>query len=119
MNRRKFIATATTASVAAALTPFHAFAAGTGPMPTARKLPRWRGFNLTQKVSARRGGNPPFSESDFALLEEWGFDFARLPLSYLCWATADEPTKLREPELEHLEDAVELGRKHGVHVNLN
>src|SRR5204862_5814238 len=64
-------------------------------------------------------GNPPFPESDFALLEEWGFDFARLPLSYLCWSTADEPTELREAELKHLDEAVEFGRKHSVHVNLN
>lgn len=119
MNRRSFLVQTSAASIAVALTPRGAFAAETKPTPTAKKLPRWRGFNLTQKVHARRDGNPPFRESDFALLEEWGFDFARLPLSYLCWATAGEPTKLREPELKHLEHAVELGRKHGVHVCLN
>jgi endoglucanase len=119
MNRRTFLATTAVASFAAALTSPPAFAAETKPAPTAKKLPRWRGFNLTQKVHARPEGNRPFPESDFALLEEWGFDFARLPLSYLCWATADEPMKLREGELKHLDDAVEFGRKHGVHVNLN
>ena len=119
MNRRTFLATTAAASVAAALTPAASFAADTKPSPTAKKLPRWRGFNLTQKVHARRDGNPPFAESDFVLLAEWGFDFARLPLSYLCWATADEPVKLREAELQHLDDAVEFGGKHGVHVNLN
>ena len=119
MNRRTFLTTTAAASLAAALTPPGAFAAEAKPMPTARKLPRWRGFNLTQKFHARRDGNPPFRESDFALLQEWGFDFARLPLSYLCWATAEEPLKLREPELKHLEEAAELGRNHGVHVCLN
>ena len=119
MNRRTFLANAATASVAGALAPGIAFAAETKPAPTAKKLPRWRGFNLTQKVYARREGSPPFPEQDFALLEEWGFDFARLPLSYLCWATVEEPLKLREAELRHLEDAVEFGGKHGVHVNLN
>ena len=121
MNRRTFLTTTAAASVAAALTPHSAMAAESKakPLPTAKKLPRWRGFNLTQKVHARDGGNPPFPESDFALLEEWGFDFARLPLSYLCWSTADEPLKLREAELKHLDQAVELGHKHGVHVNFN
>ena len=90
MNRRAFLATTAVASAAAALPFTPAFAGELKPAPTARKLPRWRGFNLTQKVHARSEGNPPFPERDFALLEEWGFDFARLPLSYLCWATADE-----------------------------
>jgi len=119
MNRRTFLATTAAASLGAALPSPRSFAAEAKLTPSARKLPRWRGFNLTQKVHARRDGNPPFPESDFALLEEWGFDFARLPLSYLCWATADEPLKLREEELKHLAVAVTLGRKHGVHVNLN
>ena len=119
MDRRTFLVSTAAASVAAAFTPTTSFAADTKPSPSENKLPRWRGFNLTEKVHARREGNPPFAESDFALLEEWGFDFARLPLSYLCWATADEPLKLREAELKHLDDAVEFGGKHGVHVNLN
>jgi endoglucanase len=119
MNRRTFLATTAAASCAVALNPNRIFAAEIKTAPTAKKLPRWRGFNLTQKVFARRNGSPPFPESDFALLEEWGFDFARLPLSYLCWATADEPLKLREDELKHLDDAVKFGRKHGIHVNLN
>jgi endoglucanase len=119
MNRRTFLTTTAAASVAATLVPPSALAAESKPLPTASKLPRWRGFNLTQKVHARREGNPPFPESDFALLEEWGFGFARLPLSYLCWASADEPLKLREAELKHLDQAVAFGHKHGVHVNFN
>ncbi len=119
MNRRTFLTTTAAASFAAALTPHSPLAAESNPLPTAKKLPRWRGFNLTEKVHARSEGNPPFPESDFALLEEWGFDFARLPLSYLCWATADEPLKLREAELKHLDQAAEWGHKHGVHVNFN
>lgn len=119
LNRRTFLASATAATLATTLAPLQALAAPPPPAPTAAKLPRWRGFNLTQKVHARRNGNPPFPESDFALLAEWGFDFARLPLSYLCWATEDEPLKFREEELKHLDDAVEFGRQHGVHVNFN
>src|SRR5207247_8442717 len=88
--------------------------------PTARKLPRWRGFNLTEKCVRRRGGdNPPFQDSDFALLAEWGFDFARLPLSYLCWTDPEELLKIRETDLKDIDDAVELGVKHGIQVNLN
>ena len=76
--------------------------------PTARHLPRWRGFNLLEKFTKRSGGNPPYQESDFALMAEWGFDFARLPMSYLCWAEPGDWLKFREPELKHIDAAVEL-----------
>lgn len=88
-------------------------------MPSPKKLPRWRGFNLTEKCVARPKGNPPFAESDFKLLAEWGFDFARLPLSYLCWASHEKPREVRDAAIEDIEQAVEFGRKHGIHTNLN
>lgn len=117
MNRRQFLKTTATVFAAASVSALPVTAAT--PAPTAARLPRWHGFNLTEKCVARREGNPPFADSDFALLAEWGFDFARLPTSYLCWSSQDEPLKLRETELKHLDQAVESGRKHGVHVNLN
>ena len=117
MNRRQFLHTTTLAATLVVTSPI-ALGAATAT-PTAKRLPRWRGFNLLEKFVARREGNPPFRESDFELMEEWGFDFARLPMSYLCWATQEEPLKLREAELEHVDQAVELGRKHRVHINLN
>lgn len=89
------------------------------PAPTAAKLPRWRGFNLLEKFVARKEGNPPFRESDFELMAGWGFNFARLPMSYICWADPADWLTLREAELKHIDEVVELGRKHDVHVNLN
>ena len=119
MNRREFLQSAGTLVVAAA--------AGTGPAPgaaelkspTARHLPGWRGFNLLEKFAKRRDGNPPYEESDFAIMAEWGFDFARLPCSYLCWTDPNDWLKLREEELKDVDAAIELGRKHGIHINLN
>jgi endoglucanase len=119
MNRRQFLHSVAGASVAALVPPSIA-ATDTGTQPVnGRHLPRWRGFNLLEKFTKRREGNPPYQESDFALLQEWGFDFVRLPMSYLCWTDPEDWLKLREPELKHIDEAVELGRKHGVHVNLN
>ena len=118
MNRRQFVKTASTLTAALAATPALPLSAA-AMTPTARRLPRWRGFNLPDKCNARREGNPPYRESDFEMIAEWGFDFARLPMSYLCWAAQDEPLKLRETELEHVSQAVEFGRKHHVHINLN
>lgn len=118
MNRREFLKAAGAIAVAAAM-PGPSLSAADMPTATARRLPRWRGFNLLQKFVKRRRGNPPFSESDFALVAEWGFDFVRLPLSYLCWTEPNDWLKFREKELKDIDDAVAFGGKHDVHVNLN
>ena len=85
----------------------------------ATRLPRWRGFNLLEKFTERH--NARFAESDFAWLAEWGFDFVRLPLSYWCWAEPDPNRwlQVREVVLVEIDEAVELGRQYGIHVNLN
>ena len=119
MTRRTFLHAGAAITVATAVAPQCLLGAAQKPMVTARRLPRWRGFNLLEKFVKQRGGNPPFRETDFALMAEWRFDFARLPLSYLCWTDPADWLKLREPELKHLDEAVAYGRKHGVHVNLN
>lgn len=120
MNRREFLRRAGTLGVAASLANADlALWAAENPSPTAKRLPRWRGFNLLEKFTKRREGNPPFSESDFEWVAGWGFDFVRLPMSYLCWTDPGDWMKLLEPELKHIDEAVEFGRKHRVHVNLN
>lgn len=122
LNRREFLA-ATAGLGVAGLTASTVRSAEvpkpTWPEPSARKLPRWRGFNLLEKFTHRAGGNPPFRELDFEWMAGWGFDFARLPMSYRCWADPADWRVLLEPELKHIDEAVEFGRRHGVHVNLN
>ncbi len=119
MTRREFLQAAAAFAIAAASSPAAPPGAIEPNQPTVRRLPRWRGFNLLEKFVKRRGGNPPFQENDFALLAEWGFDFVRLPMSYLCWADATDWLSLREEELKDIDGAIELGRKYGIHVNLN
>jgi len=84
---------------------------------SAARLPRWRGFNLLEKFTER--GNAPFRESDFEWMAEWGFDFVRLPLSYRCWNDGTDWRQLKEPVLKEIDQAVEFGRQHGIHVNIN
>lgn len=79
-------------------------------------LPRWRGANL---LGLYRPEPRPFPEHEFAWLAEWGFDFARLPL---CWQTWSGPERWREHDesvLGLLDEAVDYGRRHGIHVQLN
>lgn len=47
------------------------------PAATPDRLPRWRGFNLTEKFH-RDWSNGPFLESDFQWIHELGFNFVRL-----------------------------------------
>lgn len=84
---------------------------------SAARLPRWRGFNLLEKFDGRR--NRPFRESDFDLVREWGFDFVRLPMSYHCWGSPTDWKKIDEKVLKEIDQAVELGRQRGIHVNIN
>jgi endoglucanase len=82
----------------------------------AKKMPRWRGFNLLEKFQA--SSNKPFAESDFEWIQEWGFDYVRLPMDYRCWTDVKDPYKFDEKVLKEVEQAVALGRKHKVHVCL-
>lgn len=90
-------------------------------------LPRWRGFNLLEKFTAKKSSksatvasaNPPFQESDFQWISDWGFDFVRLPMSYHCWSSPERWLDMDESVLSHLDEAIEMGRRHGVHVCLN
>jgi endoglucanase len=93
-------------------------AAGAMSEATPAKLPRWRGFNLQEKFIASMQ-NAPFREEDFAWIAEWGFNFVRLPLSYRCWSSPENWRELREPVLGEIDEAVEMGRRHGIHVCLN
>src|SRR5690242_14792031 len=119
MNRRHFIrVVGAGVGVAMAGIP-QAHAAEAAVKQGAQHLPRWRGFNLLEKFTKRSEGNAPFVESDFVAMAEWGFDFARLPMSYLCWADPTDWLRIQEAELKDIDRAVDLGRQHRIHINLN
>jgi endoglucanase len=123
LSRRQFLTT--TLATTAALSPLGSARAAERapspelPEPSPRKLPVCRGFNLLEKFTKRRNGNPPFSERDFEWIAGWGFNFVRLPMSYLCWTDPADWLTLLEPELKHIDQAIEFGSQYGVHVNLN
>lgn len=113
MKRRDFLY-ATIAAAGAAALPGAAAQRDDGIR--ASKLPRWRGFNLLEKFVAEV--KQPYVERDFAWIRDWGFDFVRLPLDYRCWSRQDDWSRLDEAELKQVDDAVALGEKYGVHVNI-
>jgi endoglucanase len=88
-------------------------------MATRNLLPRWRGFNLLEMYTG--ASQEPFREDDFPWIAQWGFDFVRLPLSYTLWTRDGDPFRIDTggPALARLDQAVEMGRRHHLHVCLN
>lgn len=114
MQRRDFIKTAAT-SVAALTLPQMT----PGADASAARAPRWRGFNLLEFFTGH--GTAPFREEDFALMAQWGFNFARIPMSYWQWSRPDPAQwmTIDEKPFELLDRVIDYGRQYHVHLNLN
>ncbi|MGV9381898.1 glycoside hydrolase family 5 protein [Nonomuraea sp. NPDC003707] len=89
-------------------------------------LPPWRGFNLHQMFALGGRwrelmpmGEHRVHEDDFRWLSEWGFDFVRVPMSYLLFIGDSSRRSLPEERLAIIDQVVELGRRYDVHVSLN
>jgi len=87
----------------------------------ARRIPRWRGFNFQGRFGTAEGpyNGRAFDEFDFATMAEWGFNLARLPLSYWVWGHKDDWSIINEEPLKEIDRAIELGRQYGIHININ
>lgn len=116
MDRREFIKAG--GAIAAMSISGLQVKAAEKPERPALKFPRYRGFNLLQKFGAR-GPRRKFEEEDFEIMKEWGFDFARIPMSYWNWAPKDNWLKIDEDVLKDIDEVVELGKKYKIHINLN
>ncbi|OZC01372.1 glycoside hydrolase [Rubricoccus marinus] len=91
-----------------------------GALPGTRtqpRIPRWRGFNLTELTGGARDRS--FVETDFEWIAELGFDFVRIPMSYWAWSSPEDWMEIDEEALNTVDEAVEYGEKYGLHVNLN
>ncbi|GAB3972021.1 glycoside hydrolase family 5 protein [Spirosoma terrae] len=124
MQRRQFLQASLLASTGLHLTDAELLKTAVLPDPKPDKLPRWRGFNLLEKfVAGTTGPEPsgPYEERDFEWIANWGFNFVRLPMSYHCWSTPNPAqwTQINERVMKEVDEAVDFGKKYGIHVNLN
>jgi endoglucanase len=121
MNRRHFVEGLTLMSVAGGATRTRAAAPPSEEAVSARRIPRWRGFNLQGRFPfpGRPYSGEAFDEFDFATMADWGFDFARLPLAYWAWGSRDDWSVIREEPLKQIDRAIDLGRRYQIHVNLS
>ena len=124
MNRRKFIKNTSLTTAAIVL-------AGTNNFPQAKtknKLPRWKGFNLTDfntpnPSSDRRNT----TEDHLKWMNDWGFDFIRLPIAYPYYLNFDRTKKITPEEVYQVDESavdkidqlVQLAHKYNLHVCLN
>ncbi|MDA3924356.1 MAG: cellulase family glycosylhydrolase [Kiritimatiellae bacterium] len=81
---------------------------------------RWRGFNLMGmfiKGSSMSSGH--YSEQDFKMISELGFNFVRLPMDYRFWIKDDNWESINKDAFKPIDEAIAFGRKYNIHVMLN
>lgn len=115
MDRRRFLSQGATAALAGLALPRALGAVGAPPATN----PRWYGFNLLEFFSGR--GPQPFREQDFEIMAEWGFSFARIPMSYWNWSrpALDQWLRIDEAAFAHIDRLLDYGRSYRIHINLN
>jgi endoglucanase len=114
MNRRTFVGSS--AAAAASILAGARMAADPAAARPQPRIPLWKGFNLQGTPYGRKAIS--FNEADFELMAGWGFNFARFPMSYWSWSDPKDWMKINEDAFKPLDDAIDMGRRHGVFVNL-
>ncbi|WP_432825997.1 glycoside hydrolase family 5 protein [Dactylosporangium sp. CA-092794] len=86
-------------------------------------IPRWRGFNIVDLFSTSVRWKEFFpmddgvvAEEDFVMIKELGFNFVRIPMSYLFFGTGAYGRTPDPERLVLLDRVVEFGQKYGIHV---
>ena len=124
MNRRKFIRNACLSSAAVVLSRTKNFV----DEKSKNKLPKWKGFNLTDFNTPDPSGNRRSTiEDHLKWMHDWGFDFVRLPIAYPYYLNFDRSKKITPEEVYQIDDGsvekidklVQLAHKHNLHVCLN
>jgi endoglucanase len=122
-NRRTFIKTTSLATSGILL--------GTNELAYSKepknKLPKWKGFNLLDffNPDPTKAKNTP--EEYFKWIQDWGFDFIRIPMAYPAYIKYDRSRNIKATETcnidsqmtDKIEKLVYLAHKYNLHVSLN
>lgn len=77
-----------------------------------------KGFNLLGKFDVNFS-NYGFTEEEFIIVHDLGFNFVRIPLDYRTYTRAGDWNVFLDDEIAKIDQVVEWGKKYGVHVCLN
>lgn len=98
------------------------------PLLQTNKLPKWKGFNLLDFFSPKPVADKLFTEEEhFKWMQDWGFDFVRIPIAYPCYLTFDRSRNILPDEVYHINNTavdkidslVTMAHKYNMHVSLN
>jgi endoglucanase len=125
-NRREFIKQAAVVTAGLGLGVTQSGYAN-APVKPKNKLPKWRGFNLLDFFSPDADKGRKNKEEYLKWMEDWGFDFVRIPISYPSYLSFDRSRPIKPEEtlnfderrLQEIDDLVEKAHKYNLHVSLN
>ena len=125
MERRKFIQTSATIALGLSLAEKATLAAS---RRLANSLPKWKGFNLLDFYAPdQKKWYKPTSAEQFKWMQDWGFNFIRIPIAYPYYLNFDRSRDILPEEvyhtdpqkLEEIDQLVRLAQQYGMHVSLN
>jgi hypothetical protein len=77
----------------------------------------FKGFNLLGKYDVNFS-NSGFSEEEFLIMKDLGFNFARIPLDYRTYTEAGNWDVFREDQVQKIDQVIEWGKQYGIHICL-
>ncbi len=126
MQRRTFIKN--TGLVTAGVTIGGTSALSAGLAKPVNKLPKWKGFNLLDFFSPNpKSDNLTTTEDHLKWMQDWGFDFVRLPIAYPYYLKIDrtknitpqEVYNIDERAVDRIDSLVTMAHKFGMHTSIN
>lgn len=128
MQRRTFIQNTGLLTAALSTAGPDLLASSTQPIAARNKLPKWKGFNLLDFFSPDPSKSRQATQEDhLKWMQDWGFDFIRLPMAYPYYLkfdrsrniTPDEVYQIDPQAVDRIDQLVSLAHKHNLHVSLN
>jgi len=92
------------------------------------KLPKWKGFNLLDFFSPNpTSAKLTTTEEHLKWMQDWGFDFVRLPIAYPYYLNIDrtrnitpaEVYNIDEKAVDRIDSLVTMAHKYGMHTSIN